>query len=785
MRKKLLLQQTNGHATQVGKPAGKSRLERLKELETEIQLLAEQEKLPAKRRKRRKNRKKIEPRETRTGKNTLIKSLVGNAQKTSQNIRSIIALTGKVKKQKSQLEDITEEIEDSVKKLKMIQEKHDHFAEVYQGLEEIKKIDPAKDIDAESKILAIYRREIDRLEGIVSKQREAIDEKILTTPLSQLEYPKFAKTLHPVRFIKRYKKYKREVKEFKEKINKERAGQVSLQLAKEKINVKVKNKGNLQFKPEMMKNSHSYIQMGDKYVRTYYLADVPAILTNYVLFKLVTSPLPFSLSIYFELSDTTELIKQARQHLSALESKQGRRMESGKLRDPHVDKGMEETGQFIEELVHEVEKGVLYSFYLTLEADTKEELLRLHKELKNETDAMEFVLNTYIFSQKKAYETMLPFNQEQIKRKDHLLSSTMVSYLMPFVTKQIYDPDGIFLGINAYHDSLVFLNPFTSRNNNVNILGVSGAGKSVTAKVLATRLYARGTQIIIIDPEGEYVDFAKSLGGEVIQFSRENGINPFRLTTTTTEEVLNHILMLKTFFKNFIPQDKYDGAILDDALVSLYEKGTPDFPGLLKSLEKSAMYDYLRVLNTGSLKGIFNSQREIELTNELLVFDISTLGNTEAKTPAMYLLTSLIWQIVNQATDRKRMLFIDEAHNLLVDEEVAIFYRKIVKDARKRQLGVVSITQDVEDFLDHELGKAIINNSETKILLKQPYAALDLMKNIFPMSDEERAQLGNLGVGEAVMFRENEHIRFDVMVLPSEEKFVFSNRFVKEDPLDD
>src|SRR5487761_1038430 len=105
MRKKLLLQQTNGHAARVGKPMGKSRLERLKELETEIQLLAEQEKLPAKRRKRRKNRKKIVPREARTGKNTLIKSLVGNAQKTSQNIRSIIALTGKVKKQKTQLED--------------------------------------------------------------------------------------------------------------------------------------------------------------------------------------------------------------------------------------------------------------------------------------------------------------------------------------------------------------------------------------------------------------------------------------------------------------------------------------------------------------------------------------------------------------------------------------------------------------------------------------------------------------------------------------------------------
>lgn len=784
MRKKLLLQQTNGHTVQVGEPYKKSRLEKLKELEEEINIHYKLEEKQSKNHKKNTKKTLARPEVVDVDKDTILQKVSRETGKIIKEVKSILDLKREIRKQKNNLENITDVKFDAEKTLKKIKEKHDHFEEVYLGLAELRKINPQKDINADRKILEIYRREIDRLEDIVSIQREALEGKALTMPLAQLEHPTLKKSLHPVKFIKKYKKYRRELREYKEAINKVREAEVPLQLAKEKTRVKVKNKGTLHFKPEMMKNSYSYIQVGDKFVRTYYLADVPPVLTNYVLFKLITSPLPFSVSIYFELSDTTELIKQARSHLATLEAKQNRRQEGGKLRDPHADKGMEETGQFIEELVHEVEKGIMYSFYLTLEADTKEELLKLHKELKNETDAMEFTLNTYIFSQKQAYETMLPFNQEQIKRHDHLLSSTMAAYLMPFVTKQIYDPDGIFLGINAYHDSLVFLNPFTSRNNNVNILGVSGAGKSVTAKVLATRMYARGTQIIIIDPEGEYIDFAKSLGGEVIQFSRENGINPFSLTTTSNGEVLDHILMLKTFFKFFIPQDKYDSAILDDTLVSLYEKGTPDFSSLLKALKNSSMYDYLRVLNTGSLKGIFNSKREIELTNELLVFDISTLGNTEAKAPAMYLLTSLIWQIVNKATDRKRMLFIDEAHNLLIDEEVAIFYQKIVKDARKRQLGVVSITQDVDDFLDHELGKAIINNSETKILLKQPYAALDLMKNIFPMSDEERARLGNLGVGEAVMFRENEHIRFDVMVLPSEEQFVFSNRFVKENPDD-
>ena len=118
------------------------------------------------------------------------------------------------------------------------------------------------------------------------------------------------------------------------------------------------------------------------------------------------------------------------------------------------------------------------------------------------------------------------------------------------------------------------------------------------------------------------------------------------------------------------------------------------------------------------------------------------------------------------------MLFIDEAHKLLIDKEVATFYRSIVKQARKRNLGVVSITQDVEDFLHSEFGKAILTNSETKILLKQSYATLSLMENIFPMTNEEKQQLGNLAIGEMVLFRENEHMRADVYVLEHEEELV-------------
>ena len=168
-----------------------------------------------------------------------------------------------------------------------------------------------------------------------------------------------------------------------------------------------------------------------------------------------------------------------------------------------------------------------------------------------------------------------------------------------------------------------------------------------------------------------------------LHLSRENGINPFHINSTRENDILDHISTLKTFFKFFIPQDHYDGAVLDEHLITLYDSGTPNFENLLELLGTHSMAKDLSVLSTGSLRGIFNSKRKLELDNNFIVFDLHDLKKDEKREPAMYLLTSLIWNLINIQNGKKRMLFIDEAHKLLVDPEVAVFYRELVKQARK------------------------------------------------------------------------------------------------------
>lgn len=619
----------------------------------------------------------------------------------------------------------------------------------------------------------VLKQEIKRLMDVVTTQAEIIQKQPMKG-VSSLQKPRLVKSHNPITFAKNFVKFQKELRDYENAVLNSKKSDIHLTLESDGDEILVDKVTDKSYKSEYIKEHNSYLQVGEKLRRFYYLADIPAYLSPHIFFRLLTSSLPFTMSIFIEPSPSSELLKKARQRLSVFEMQQNDRSKSGKSRDQQIDKNIEEVSTFIDELVHESEKGIIYSLYLQLEAEDEKQLSALHKQLQNTASSMDLTFNQYTFGQKKAFKNFLPFTQDHVK-ENRILQSTAASYLMPFVSKQLQDPKGIFLGVNAYNNSLVFIDPFTSRNNNINIFGVSGSGKSVTSKILMNRLYMRGVQIIVIDPEGEYVDLAKSLGGEVIQFSRENGINPFYINSSRENDILDHISTLKTFFKFFIPPNHYNGSVLDEKLIELYDNGTPHFDNLLALLGKDPMRKDLSVLSTGSLRGVFNSTRKLELDSDIIVLDLHDLKKDEKRDPAMYLLTSLIWNLVNKNNHRKRALFIDEAHKLLVDPEVAVFYRELVKQARKRNVGVISVTQDVEDFLRNEYGKTIITNSETKILLKQSYASLAEISTIYPMTDEEKKQLGHLGVGEVVLFREGEHIRLNISVLPFEQPLVFTS----------
>lgn len=698
--------------------------------------------------------------------------------------RSVPSLALMQQREAKKLQKLQEDTKEAEIQLEKIRDLTRHYHYVYGGLEKLKALKGLPENVAQKKAESIFIKEIQRLQRITAKQQELLSDKPYSSPVLYESEPHFEKTKNLLLYLKRLQKFTAEKRQFEELV---RSSLSPIDEMMIEANGKPAS-SQRKVKAENAHDSSSYVKVGDKYFATYYLSDLPTVLYPQAIYKLLVSSIPFQISMYVEPENNGRIIKQIRSRLAMLEAQQRDRIEKGKVRNHKLDRSIEEMTTLVEELVGEVQKVMKIALYITIDGNSINEINSYHEQLKNITDSIELLVTKYTFGQKKAFEATLPFNEDSIKMNKSQRSSA-TAYLSPFITKHLYNPKGIFLGVNARQEGLLFVDPFTVsndqlRNNNMNILGVSGSGKSVTSKIIATRLFMKGTQILAIDPEGEYLDYARAMGGEIIQFSRNNGVNPFSVYGTGRNDILDHILVLKTFFKFFVRPERYDSTILDGVLVSLYEnypRSKPTFKQFLSKLKGTTMYDDLAVLDKGSLQGVFNSERELQLGNDLVVFDISPLKDTELKAPSMYLLTSLIWQLVDKNRERKKMLFIDEAHNLLVDREVAVFYRKVVKEARKRNLGVVSITQNVEDFLDSEWGNGIITNSETKILLKQSFASLPLMEKIAPMTEDEKMMLGSLPVGEFVMLREQEHIHAYMKVLPFEETFVYTSPKDQED----
>lgn len=535
------------------------------------------------------------------------------------------------------------------------------------------------------------------------------------------------------------------------------------------------------FRPESLQEEARSIIVGDRHIRTYYLAALPGYLYASNMLKLINLSIPMQLSYHIKGTNKAVMIKAARQRFSVLESEQNSKSKKGQSLAPETIKEMQEVQGFINDLVHDQERSYLTSVYAAIQADSRELLLDYHKKFQDATQDIELTFNTYSYAQKNAWLSTLPLCRDIINEKQLLQTSAVIN-LLPFLTRNLNDPSGIFLGINHYSNALILIDVFKARNANINIFGTSGSGKSVTAKLIMLRLALRGVQNIIIDPEGEYVELTKELGGRVFAFDNNNGIDPFILVSESGSEIANNIQVLKHFLTYFIQAKNQDSSILDKVLLQTFlNPGIINFAKfiwLLKDCigEESGIYQDMQQLAYGSLSGLFNNHKELNYNGAFVCFDLSKLQTDEQKIPLMYIIGNLINRVIDKK-ELQTMIFIDEAHKMLHDEVTTSFYIDLVKTARKRKAGVVTITQNPEDFKESDNSKTIITQAETSILLKQSSASINFISRfeLFRLTKRECTDLSTFNVGEALFIREKEHIFIDVFPFTSEQGLVFTN----------
>ena len=154
----------------------------------------------------------------------------------------------------------------------------------------------------------------------------------------------------------------------------------------------------------------------------------------------------------------------------------------------------------------------------------------------------------------------------------------------------------------------------------------------------------------------------------------------------------------------------------------------------------------------------------------MVVFNIRDLED-ELRPVAMYIVLSHIWNVV-RAEQKRRLLIVDEAWQLMQFEDSANFLFGLAKRARKYSLGLTTITQDVEDFMSTKMGRAIVSNSSMQLLLKQSASAVDVLSDVFKLTDEEKKRLANFPVGQGLFFAGSNHVHIQVIASETEESLI-------------
>ena len=181
----------------------------------------------------------------------------------------------------------------------------------------------------------------------------------------------------------------------------------------------------------------------------------------------------------------------------------------------------------------------------------------------------------------------------------------------------------------------------------------------------------------------------------------------------------------------------------------------------------------LQKFTTGTYGGIFNKPTNVNLESGLMVFCIRDLEDA-LRPIAMYVILNYIWTRIRTELKR-RILIVDEAWSIMQHEDSAKFLFGLVKRARKYYLGVTTITQDVEDFVNNGYGKPIITNSSMQLLLKQAPSAMEVLTKIFNLTEGEKYMLLNSGVGQGLFFAGLKHVAIQVIASFAEDKLVTTN----------
>ena len=569
--------------------------------------------------------------------------------------------------------------------------------------------------------------------------------------------------------------------------------------------------------PSSLEIHSSHFRIGTKYGRTMYIYGYPRELYTGWLSGLINIDQVLDISMFIYPVETEVVLNNLRKKVTQLEADMSISSEKGRTRDPAREAALADAEELRDQLQVGAERFFRYGLYVTVYADSLEELGFVQHSLETLFGQQLVYSKTASSQQEQGLNSTIPQMSDQLQIRRNM-NTGAISTSFPFTSADLTQEKGVLYGINMHNNGLVIFDRFSLENANMVVFAKSGAGKSFTVKLEALRSMMTGSDILIIDPENEYQKLSDAVGGSYIRLSlnSDTRINPFDLPKVIDSEeaddalranlvTLHGLLRLMLggtqmtaagqAMSALTPAEEAD---LDQGLIDTYARAgiTSDplthnsMPPTISDLYDTllhmggtgpALAQRLRKYTSGTFAGIFSQQSNIDINNSMVVFNIRDLED-ELRPVAMYIVLSHIWNIT-RTVQRKRMLIVDEAWQLMKYDDSANFLFSLAKRARKYFLGLTTITQDVEDFMGSKMGRAIVANSSMQLLLKQSSSAVDVLGDVFKLTEEERKRLSNFPVGQGLFFAGQNHVHVQIIASETETGLITTNPQTPLQPL--
>ena len=561
--------------------------------------------------------------------------------------------------------------------------------------------------------------------------------------------------------------------------------------------------------PSSIEIHSSYFRLGTKYGRTMYVYGYPREIYTGWLSSLINIDEVLDISMYIYPVDSQVVLNNLRKKVTQLEASTAINNEKGRVRDPALEAAISDAEELRDQIQVGAERFFRFGLYITLWADSMDELNFMQQKIETIFGQQMVFSKVASSQQEQGLNSSVPQMSDQLQIRRNM-NTGAISTSFPFTSADLTDNTGILYGINMHNNGLVIFDRYRLENANMVVFAKSGAGKSFTVKLEALRTMMLGTEVIIIDPENEYQKLADAVGGAYIRLSlnSQTRINPFDLprvidSDEASDALRANLVTLHGLFRLMLggAQAGMNGSLvpalspseeadLDQALIDTYARvGITSDPLTHNSPPPtiSDLYDTLlhmggngpnlaqrlRKYTTGTFAGIFSQQSNIDINNPMVVFNIRDLED-ELRPVAMYIVLSHIWNIT-RTDQRKRMLIVDEAWQLMKYEDSANFLFSLAKRARKYYLGLTTITQDVEDFMSSKMGRAIVSNSSMQLLLKQSSSAVDVLSDVFKLTEEEKKRLANFPIGQGLFFAGQSHVHIQIQASAAETQLITTN----------